>query len=78
MEGGRGIEMLHLPAAKFNPVDSNKHRSLLIKLISATLPEEMKLLEFINLLKDANMQLSWCGTGMPEDLLVDIAMHRLE
>ena len=24
------------------------------------------------------MQLSWCRTGMPEDLLVDIAMHRLE
>jgi hypothetical protein len=24
------------------------------------------------------MQLAWCGTGMPEDLLVDIAMHHLE
>jgi hypothetical protein len=78
MEGGRGIEMIHLLAAMFNPMDSNKHRSLLLKLISATLPEDTELLEFINTLKDTNMQLSWCGTGMPEDLLVDIAMHRLE
>jgi hypothetical protein len=78
MEGGRGIEMIHLLAATFNPMDSNKHWSLLLKLISATLPEDMELLEFINVLKDTNMQLSWCGTGMPEDLLVDIAMHRLE
>ncbi len=78
MEGGRGIEMIHLLAATFNPMDSNKRRTLLLKLISATLPEDMELLEFINVLKDTNMQLSWCGTGMPEDLLVDIAMHRLE
>ena len=78
MEGGRGIEMLHLLAATFNPMDSNKRRTLLIKLISATLPDDMELLEFINSLKDTNMQLAWCGTGMPEDLLVDIAMHRLE
>jgi hypothetical protein len=49
-----------------------------LKLISATLPEEMELLEFINILKDTNMQLSWCGTGMPDDLLVDIVMHHLE
>jgi hypothetical protein len=78
MEGGRGIEMVHLLAATFNPMDSNKRRSLLLKLISVTLPKDMELLELINLLKDTNMQLSWCGTGMPEDLLVDIAMYHLE
>jgi hypothetical protein len=78
MEGGCGIEMVHLLAATFNPMDSSKHCSLLLKLISVTLPEDMELLEFINLLKDTNMQLSWCGTGMLEYLLVDIAMHRLE
>ncbi len=37
-----------------------------------------QLLEVSNLLKDINMQLAWCGTGMPENLLVDIAMHCLE
>jgi hypothetical protein len=78
MEAGRGIEMVHLLVATFNPMDSNKCCTLLLKLISATLPEDMELLEFINLLKDTNMQLSWCGTGMPEDLLVDIALHHLK
>ncbi len=78
MEGGHGIEKVHLLAATFNPMDSNKYRSLLLKLISATLPEDMEHLEFINVLKDTNMQHSWCGTGMPDDLLVDIAMYRLE
>jgi hypothetical protein len=28
MEGGHGIEMVHLLAATFNPMDSNKHHSL--------------------------------------------------
>jgi hypothetical protein len=35
----------------------------------------MELLDFINLLKDKKMPLSWCGTGMPDDLVINISMH---
>lgn len=61
IEGGPCIEMLHFLDSKFHPVDSTKRHTLIAKLLSTTLPDDMELREFFYLLKDTSMQLGRCG-----------------
>lgn len=66
MKNDKGIEMLPRPASKFSTMKSNQTR--LGELFSYTLANE----DFFT--KD----ISLCGDGMPNDLVVDIAMTSLE
>jgi hypothetical protein len=70
MKNDKGIEMLQRPASKFSTMKSNQTQ--LGELFSYTLANE----DFFNLCNTKDISL--CGDGMPNDLVVDIAMTSLE
>ena len=58
MEGGAGIEMFHLLASKFNPMDANSVSQTINKLQDLKLDDSQDLSVYFDSILDYNMQLS--------------------
>ena len=78
MEGGRRIEMLHLLASKFNPMDANSVSQTINKLHDLKLDDSQDLSVYFDSLLDYNMQLSWVKQDMSDKMLLWFAQKQLK
>ena len=78
MEGGRGIDMLHLLASKFNPMDANSVSQTINKLHDLKLDDSQDLSVYFDSLLEYNMQLSWVKQDMSDEMLLWFAQKQLK
>ena len=77
MEGGRGVEMLHLLASTFNPLDDEAVREIIKQINNFELDDSQDLSTYFDALTDWNSQLSWVGQSFPMAYLVQVAVAQL-
>jgi len=76
MAGGRGIEMLHLLASKFNPMDATAISQTITKLTDLKLEAHEDLMTYFDHLDDYNTQLSWVNQSMSDEVLLVLAQKQ--
>jgi hypothetical protein len=59
--GGRGVEMVHALADKFNPLDARAVQSIMSAIQPLTLLDTEDLSIFKDKLENYNLQLTWVG-----------------
>ena len=71
------MEMLQVLKAKFNPMTPERILQLQDSLRQIKLSDSQDLDDFVNEMRDINLQLSEVGQGFTEFQLVNLALHQL-